>query len=448
MSTDRDSERPSSSHSPAEAAHHRASTSSMTPDAVTSSASPLAGITTTTMKTTNLIDASPILDIAFLHAIATHRPLGPHKHFNAVPVMRALERAAVRERDVLLANRSRRGQGDNDDDDESSLSEEDEDGEEGGGEEDGGRSGRNKSRVKKESPDEEDDEQQAGELDALARDNEVKLVDRQAMWARMEQLYDMAGLEELESIAVEAEPRSPFKHTPQHPDTHLVASLHPSLNFTYASPSAASGHMASSSSSSSTTAATPGRTSKKASQASDGSAVVHWPVSFGFGSCMRHKGPAEGALQAPSRKKARGSNTGRGAAVAATTATAAGSEMQDEFQLGPWEEFQDLIEERRKAGNDEEEKPGRDDQEEEEAGDGEDDDEETDEDGEEQEEEQEDGGEGKEEEEEEEEEEDEKPKAKRGRTSKGRGGSSSGRGAAAAASRTRSAKQPRRSSRR
>lgn len=170
----------------------------MTPDAIASSASPLAGTTTTTMKTTNLIDASPILDIAFLHAIATHRPLGPHKHFNAVPVMRALERAAVRERDVLLANRSRRGQGDNDDD-ESSLSEEDEDGEEGGGEDDGGRSGRTRSRVKKESPDDDEEQQQAGELDVLARDNEVKLVDRQAMWARMEQLYDMAGLEELVS---------------------------------------------------------------------------------------------------------------------------------------------------------------------------------------------------------------------------------------------------------
>ena len=37
---------------------------------------------------------SILLDIAFLHSIATHRPIGPHKHFNVIPILVNLERTA------------------------------------------------------------------------------------------------------------------------------------------------------------------------------------------------------------------------------------------------------------------------------------------------------------------------------------------------------------------
>lgn len=122
------------------------------------------------------IEKSVLLDIAFLHSIATHRPIGPHKHFNVIPVLLNLDRTArqvgarIRDDGYIRATPS--------------------------GEEEAGEVSSSSTRtIKKEEIADEDD----ADAGLIAFASASLPLDSQLIWMRLAQLYDVVGLEELVS---------------------------------------------------------------------------------------------------------------------------------------------------------------------------------------------------------------------------------------------------------
>ena len=232
---------------------------------------------------TNLIAQSALVDIAFLHSIATHRPIGPHKHFNMIPILLGLDRT-VRQVGARIRDDSFRVD----------LSA----GSDGGGE------------IKREE--EADNDGVAGDHPAAP----VPQIDSQMIWQRLEELYDVGGLEELVSagcvdcgggtmyvvlIAKSAPARQEYQAVDN--DTFSPFSNTPLLHRRRLTPAQAA------------------------------------LAPFGFGSGLAKK---------RKQVKAPRVSTKRGAANADDDeAAVAAGEQKIEFELGPWDEFEELIAPRR-----------------------------------------------------------------------------------------------------
>jgi hypothetical protein len=119
------------------------------------------------------IEKSVLLDIAFLHSIATHRPIGPHKHFNVIPILLNLDRTARQVGARIRDDEYTRGASGGEDEREGSLT----------------------RTIKKEETAEEDDTSKASIAFASLP------IDSQVIWMRLAQLYDIGGLEELVSCS-------------------------------------------------------------------------------------------------------------------------------------------------------------------------------------------------------------------------------------------------------
>jgi hypothetical protein len=113
----------------------------------------------------NYIEKSALLDIAFLHSIASHRPIGPHKHFNVIPILLNLDRTARQVGARIRDDGYIRG-----------ASGEDTEGE-------------NSTTIKKEDMAE-------GEEGTPIPFTSLP-INSQMIWLRLDQLYDVGGLEEL-----------------------------------------------------------------------------------------------------------------------------------------------------------------------------------------------------------------------------------------------------------
>lgn len=120
----------------------------------------------------NYIEKSTLLDIAFLHSIATHRPIGPHKHFNVIPILINLDRTArqvgARIRDDVYMR-------------------------EGTGEEEKGEA---KNLTRRSIKREEDGVEEIGTSND-GESNHFVPIDSTMIWERLDQLYDVGGLEDL-----------------------------------------------------------------------------------------------------------------------------------------------------------------------------------------------------------------------------------------------------------
>lgn len=111
------------------------------------------------------IQRVPQLDIAFLHAISTHRPLGPHKHFNLIPILITLDRTARQIGAGIRDNSAGLG-GESDEEEERSRSS-------------------SRPKVKREEGEEEHNATHAVNIDS------------DMVWQRLDELYDVEGLEDL-----------------------------------------------------------------------------------------------------------------------------------------------------------------------------------------------------------------------------------------------------------
>lgn len=135
------------------------------------------------MHGSSFIQRHARLDIAFLHAISTHRPLGAHKHFNLIPVLALLDRA-VRQIEADARDQEARDADEEDDDSDTDV--------------------RRRS-VKRETT----------EPPFLKPDGSQALHITPAMiWQRLGELYDTEGLDELEDQAIDADSKSPFNKVP------------------------------------------------------------------------------------------------------------------------------------------------------------------------------------------------------------------------------------------
>lgn len=120
-----------------------------------------------------------LLDIAFLHSIATHRPIGPHKHFNIIPILVNLERTA---RQVGARMR--------DDQYMRAVSADIE--------------GTTTPSIKQEDDDEEGNEESmlnASTSTSFGINAAMDPIDANLIWQRLNEMYDVEGLEELVSSA-------------------------------------------------------------------------------------------------------------------------------------------------------------------------------------------------------------------------------------------------------
>lgn len=131
------------------------------------------------------ISQIPELDIAFLRAISAHRPLGPHKHFNLIPVLLSLDRTS-RQIGARIRDRSTSAQSDED----------------GEGQEDDNRLG---SRLTADT----------GAFKREEEDFEAVEVDKAMIEQRFGELFDVPGLAELEDQAVDGSEDSPFFYAPK-----------------------------------------------------------------------------------------------------------------------------------------------------------------------------------------------------------------------------------------
>jgi hypothetical protein len=135
-----------------------------------------------TPSSENLIEKSALLDIAFLHGIATHRPIGPHKHFNVIPILINLDRTARQ-----MGARIR------DDGNNSTLSGQEM--EEGQSED--GMGGDAVRPIKREEGAEVDEVGDQSIQSNVSSSSSTIPIDSALIWHRLDQLYDVAGLEEL-----------------------------------------------------------------------------------------------------------------------------------------------------------------------------------------------------------------------------------------------------------
>lgn len=241
-------------------------------------------------STCSYIQRSPQLDIAFLHSISTHRPLGPHKHFNVIPVLITLDRTirqiGARRRDASTSEPLEDVEEENSDEEESSNKRR--------------RNDRSPSTSRKAIKKEDTDDDVLSDAAYTATSSAIP-VDSEMVWQRLSELYDLEGLEELEDGAVDGEDDSPFYISP--PPTYFSMATRNVL----------------------------------------GEKIKSKPV-FGFGSSLA-KLP-ESATPAPTKSSGRQQKQSRSKAAQDEDEEDEEEHIAD-FELGPWEDYEDLIAPRR-----------------------------------------------------------------------------------------------------
>lgn len=257
----------------------------------------------------SLLESAPLLDIAFLHAIASYRPLGPHKHFNIMPVLLYLDQTVRRLGPRALASteveEESSGSESDDNDDEASV----DDGADG---DEAGQVTRDKPGVKVKS-----------EIDMAAPSNEATplvQISPGIVWQRLGELYDVDGFDDLEEQAVDGDDKSPFA---SHPPASIGS-----------------------------------RSARKLFAGNRASP----PPAFGFGNGLvrlpkdasRSTTPASATPTKPKYKR-QASTTKKGGRTRESTESSASNSEEEEatftdFELGPWEDYEDLIAPRRRRG--------------------------------------------------------------------------------------------------
>jgi Chromatin modification-related protein EAF7 len=245
-------------------------------------------------SSSSYIQRSPQLDIAFLHSISTHRPLGPHKHFNVIPVLITLDRTirqiGARMRDASTSEPLEEFEEENSDEDQSSNKRR--------------RNDRSPSTSRKAIKKEDTDEDILLDASYMANTSAIQ-VDSEMVWQRLSELYDLEGLEELEDGAVDGEDDSPFYTSP--PPTYFSVATRKVL----------------------------------------GEKIKSKPA-FGFGSSLV-KLP-DSATPTPTKSSGRQQKQSRSKAAAAQDDDEEDEEEDEriaDFELGPWEDYEDLIAPRR-----------------------------------------------------------------------------------------------------